>query len=125
MGLGGAFCLFGLWVLFLPSHFVSVVNWESRQGLYLSAGIRIVAGLVLLLSAAGTRYPTGLRIFGGLVLLAGLALPFVPLDFWAGFIHWWVIEGLAIFRFTAGIIGLLFGAFLIYSAQPNQTSGEG
>ena len=82
-GFGIVFILMGLWVAAVPNQLVSIVDWGSRQGLYIAAGMRVVAGLGLLLSASSTRYPKGLRVFGGLVLLAGLGLPFIPVDTWA------------------------------------------
>ena len=49
MGLGVAFILVGLWVAVFPAQLVSIVDWESRQGLYVAAGLRVVIGLVLVL----------------------------------------------------------------------------
>ena len=57
--LGVAFILMGLWVAVFPDQLVSIVDWESQQGLYVAAGLRVVIGLVLVLSASSTRYPKG------------------------------------------------------------------
>ena len=80
MGLGVLFVLMGLWIVVVPDQLVSIVDWQSRQGLHIAAGMRVLTGLVLVLSASSTKYPNGLRIFGGLVLVAGLGLPFIPLN---------------------------------------------
>lgn len=122
IGLGGVFVLLGLWVLILPNQVVSIVDWESRQGLHVAAGMRVVTGLVLLLSASATRYPKGLRIFGVLVLLAGLGLPFIPIDSWSSLIRWWLVENLVVYRLGGGLFGMLFGAFLVHAALPKRSA---
>jgi len=116
--LGAAFILIGLAILFLPEQAVSVWDWGSRSGLYLSAAIRVVMGLVLIISAPASRYPKGLRVFGALVLIAGLVLPFLPLDFWAAVIQWGLVEQVRVFRVVGGLGGLLFGGFLIHASRP-------
>lgn len=82
--------------------------------------MRIVIGLVLLLSARATRYPRAFRIFGVLILLAGLALPLVPLDTWSSLINFWLVENLMVYRLVGGLFGMLFGAFLVYAAVPKR-----
>ena len=124
MGLGVVVVLFGLWMAVLPEHLLSIVDWESRSGLYTAAGIRVVFGLVLLLTASATRYPRGLRIFGALVLLAGLCLPFVPIDFWAGMIRWGLTDNLGVLRFVGGVGGILLGVFLVYAASPRSSAAN-
>ena len=124
IGLGGVFILLGLWVLILPDQVVSIVDWESRQGLHVAAGMRVVTGLVLLLSASATRYPNGLRIFGVLILLAGLSLPFIPIDTWSGLIHWWLVENLVIYRLGGGVVGILLGSFLVHAALPKRSADD-
>jgi len=117
MGLGVVFILMGLWILFFPNQLASVANWESRQGLYLASGGRVVTGLILFLSASATRYPKGFRIFGGVVLLVGLGLPFLPIDIWEGLIQWWLVN-LSIYHVGVGAVAMLLGAFLVHAALP-------
>ena len=106
--------------MIFPDQFVSSVDWESRRGLYVAAGMRVLTGLVLVLSASSTRYPTGLRIFGGLVLLAGLGLLLIPTDTWVGMIRWWLVENREIYRVGGGVVGILLGAFLVHASQPER-----
>ena len=120
MGLGVVFLLLGLWIAVVPDQVLSIVDWESRQGLYLAAGMRIVLGLLLILSASATRYPMGIRIFGGAVLVAGLCLLFIPIDLWMRLMHWAVL-GNPFFRVGGGLFGLLFGTFLVYVAKPGRS----
>ncbi len=122
MALGVTFVLMGLWIVAFPDQLVSIVDWESRQGLYVAAGMRILTGLVLVVSAPSTRYPRGLRIWGGLVLVAGLGLLLVPLDLWAGLIRWWLVDKLGLYRVFGGIVGMLLGAFLVHAARPERSA---
>lgn len=124
MGLGIFVILLGLWIAVSPEGLVSVADWESRQGLNLAGGMRIVTGLILIVSASATRYPRGLRIFGGIVLLAGLGILFIPLDLWVGLIHWWLDEHLALYRLIGGIGGILLGAFLVHAALPERSASD-
>ena len=123
LGLGVVLILLGLWVAVVPDQVLSIVDWESRQGLYLAAWMRILIGLLLVLSASSTRYPKGLRIFGALVLVAGLCILFLPIAFWAGLINGLLLTNVALFRVGGGFVLLLFGAFLVHAARPAQ-SGE-
>ena len=117
-GLGVAVGVAGLWLLLFPDQLISVMDWESRQGLYVAASIRIVTGLVLILGAPGSRYPKGLKIFGGLVFAAGLGILLVPLDAWAGLIHWFFTGHPAFVRLGGGIGGALLGGFLFHAGRP-------
>ena len=118
--LGVVFVLFGLWVAVFPEQLVSMADWESRGGLNLAASMRVITGLVLMAVAPVTRYPKGLRIFGTLILLAGLVLFFVPLEFWAGLMRFWLVEQLPAYRVGAAIVGVLLGAFLIHASLPRR-----
>ena len=64
------------------------------------------------------RRPRSFALFGGLVLLAGLSLPFIPIDLWAGLIQLWLVENVAFFRVGGGAVGILLGAFLVHAALP-------
>lgn len=118
MGLGVAIALLGVTVAVVPEQTKTIVDWTSREGLYIAAGMRVVSGLILFLAAPGTRYPKGMRIFGGVVLAAGLALPLLPIELWARLIRWWLVDNALHYRVGGGVFGLLIGAFLIHAARP-------
>ena len=118
IGLGVVLFLLGLWILVVPDQFMSMMDWESRQALYVAAGVRILIGLLLVLSASATRYPKGMRIFGGLVVVAGLIILFLPLDLWGELIRWAMIENRWWFRVGGGIGGMLMGAFFVHAGSP-------
>jgi hypothetical protein len=120
VALGGFFILMGVWVAVFPEQLLSIADWESREGLYIAAAMRIVTGIVLIAAAPASRFPTGLRIFGAVVLLAGLGLLALPTDLWVGLIRWWTIDHFPLYHVAASAVGILVGAFIIFAALPKR-----
>ena len=120
-GLGNFFILIGVWVTISPESLFSVVNLESRGGLYAAAAFRLFFGLVLVLAARTSRAPTAFRILGGLTILVGLVLPFIPIDSWVKLIRSATGENLAVYRFAGGGMGILLGSFITYAALPQRS----
>ena len=100
-----------------PEWFLTLADWDSQGGLYIAAAMRVVIGLILIVAAPASRYPTGLRIFGVVVLLAGIVIVFIPLDLWVGLIGWLTVDNFAFFRIGGGVGGALLGMFLVHAAQ--------
>lgn len=125
IALGVVILLAGVSIGVFPDLFLGLTDWETQRGLYIAAGSRIVAGLILILAASASRYPVGLRIFGGLVLLAGFVLLFLPLDLWARLFGWVTLTQPALFRVGGGVGGTLLGLFLIHAAQPRRATVQG
>ncbi len=118
MAVGFFYVLMGATLAVSPEWFLSVVDWPSRQGLYVSAGIRGIVGLVLLLAAPTSRFPRVFRVIGAIALTAGLLLPFVPIEFWGEVMRWWTVDHLTLFRTVLAIAATLGGAFVAYAAAP-------
>jgi len=118
MVIGVVYILIGVTLALFPEWFLSVVDWESRQGLYVAAGIRVVVGAVLLLAASTLRFPGLFRFIGALALAAGLMLALAPIEFWGQMMRWWVVDHATLFRTATAIGATLFGAFIVYSATP-------
>ena len=118
MALGFLYVALGATLAVFPEWFLSVVDWPSRHGLNVAAGIRAVLGIVLLLAAPTSRFPVVFRVIGALALAGGLLLPFAPIDLWGEFIRWWIVDQYTLFRVALGIAATLFGAFIVYAAAP-------
>jgi hypothetical protein len=121
MAVGIAYVLLGVSVAVAPGWFMSF-DWGSRLGLYTAAAIRIVAGLVLLLAAATSKFPTVFRVIGVLALVAGMVLPFVSLEFWVHMMNWWTVENPTLFRAMMAIGATAGGAFITYAAAPKRAA---
>ena len=121
LAVGVAYVLLGVSVAVSPAWFLSV-GWESQRGLYIAAAIRVVVGLVLTLAAPTSRFPTTFRVFGAIALIAGLGMPFISIERWAAYMHWWTVEHLTLFRTVMGIAATLVGTFIAYAASPKRAS---
>ena len=122
MAVGFFTVLIGVAVGISPERFLSLVDWPSREGLYVAAGIRVVVGILLLLAAPASRFPRVFRVIGVIALVAGLLMPFVPIRFWGDFMRWWIVDHLALFRILLAIGAILLGSFLAYAATPKRTA---
>jgi len=92
-----------------------IVFWKQGKRLYLGALIRILFGVVFLLSASQARLSgvmVGLGIFS---LLAGMLIFILGLNRLKAILDWWDKKPDLILRLVSLII-LAFGALVIYSA---------
>ena len=117
--IGVAYVLLGLSVAVSPERMISAADWESRQGLFVAAAIRVAVGLVLLLAAPTSRYPTMFRVMGTIALIVGLVMPLTPIEIFAEYMRWWMVENVGFFRAVFATAATLFGAFMVYAARPN------
>ncbi len=69
---GIAITCLGILGLVRPRNLIRLVQqpWQSLMGLYLSIGIRMVFGLVLLTAASESHFPEAFRILGIISLVA-------------------------------------------------------
>ena len=122
VAVGALYVLLGVSVAVTPEWFLSITDWGSRRGLLAAATIRIVVGFALILAAPTSKYPKTLRIFGIIALTAGLTMPFVPLDSWAEYMRWWIVENTSAFRWVFATAATLFGTFIVYAALPKRAA---
>jgi len=122
VAVGLVYVLLGLALAVSPEWFLSALDWESRQGLYVSAGIRVVVGIVLLLAASTSRFPRVFRVIGAIALAAGLVLPFVSIEFWGEVMRWWTVDHLPLFRTFISTGATLGGAFIAFAAAPRRAA---
>jgi len=120
IAVGIAYILMGLSLAVAPDWLLSV-DWGTRTGLMIAAGMRVVVGIVLLLAAPTSRFPRVFRVIGGLALIAGLLLPFIPLEFWAYMMRFWTVEHPAAFRAFVGVGATLGGGFIAWAAVPKRS----
>ncbi len=122
VAVGAAYVLLGASVAVTPDWFLSITDWGSQRGLLAGAATDVVVGFTLILAAPNSKYPKTLRILGILALTAGLTMPFVPLDIWAEYMQWWIVENPSAFRWGYSTAVTPFGAFIVYAALPRRTA---
>jgi len=105
-----------IWGIVAPQYMVEkiVEFWNQPAGLWLAIGVRIVVGVLFILGAAETRYPTFFQVFGVLILVAAAAIPIVGKERLTRLIIWFSGMPKAVIRLFL-ILGLTFGLFIFYA----------
>ena len=94
----------------------SIKRFSQMPYFHLSEIItRLVAGVIFVVYAAQTQSPTVITIVGYIFLAVGGGLMLTPPSAHRRFAVWSVEKFQKVFR-PAGVVSLLFGIFLIYSA---------
>ncbi len=114
---GIAIILLGVLGLVRPGNLIRLVlgAWQSRKGFYLSIGIRVVFGIVLLLVASQSRFPDAFRVLGIISLVAAMAAPFLGFDRLQRFVQKWAKRSPGFIRGWS-VMAAAFGVFLLYGA---------
>ncbi|QIB67300.1 hypothetical protein [Kineobactrum salinum] len=87
----------------------------SSIWLHLSAVVvRIVLGAVLIAGASESKFTVVFQVLGWLSILAALMLAVIGRVRFQNLINW-ALELTPLFKSLAGLLGILFGGFLIYS----------
>ena len=115
--LGCLMILLGLSALLVPDRVLPFARFTTTaNGVYVAAAIRLAIGLILLMAAGASRFPTVLRALGGFAILGGLATLVIGV---AGAQR--IAEQMLPYATIAirGIGGLLivFGAFVVYAVS--------
>jgi hypothetical protein len=120
-----AVSLFGLFVVALgiagvvsPRRLLALVTRVQLQmGLYSIAGIRLLLGMALLLSASTSRAPLYFQLLGGLSLVSGLVTPFFGNRRLEAVLEWWRRRPPWVVRLWSVFVAL-FGASLVWAVLP-------
>jgi hypothetical protein len=88
---------------------------EPRTRFTVAVGVRLVLGIVLVLAAPDSRFPTALYTLGIIALI--VALLFVPMGVERvdSLVRWWLEKPAAFLR-SWFVVGIAFGAFLVYAS---------
>ena len=101
-----------------PTSLLRIVrHFESPAGIYASAAIRVVFGVVLFLAAPTSRAPDAVRILGGILIVAGAITPLFGLDRFRQLLDWWSSRGTGLVRAWAAF-ALLFGLAVAIAVAP-------
>jgi hypothetical protein len=114
---GVAIILLGVLGLVRPANLMRLVlgTWQSRKGFYFAIGIRVVFGIILLLTASQSRFPGAFRILGIISLMAAMAAPFLGFDRLQRFVQKWSKRSPGFIRGWS-VMTAAFGVFLLYGS---------
>ena len=108
--------LSGISLLIKPEIILSWIedNMESSS-LYLSAIIvRLVIGILFIITAKESKYPGVIKFLGYLFIIAGVILIFIGHEIFQDFINS-LIPDFKPFAPVSGLLSMAFGGFLIYA----------
>lgn len=101
-----------------PPRLIDFVSrWQSRRGLYVVSGIRIIFGVVLLLAASDSRAPNLLRVLGVVSLVSGVVTPFFGVDRFGALLGWWSRRPQVFVRLWCVVV-VLIGAGVVWAVLP-------
>lgn len=112
----GAFiALMGLMGLFSPAKLVGVVAalFDGMAGLWVAAGMRLVIGVLMVLTASQSRYPFAFWLIGLIAIVAAVVGLLMGKDRVRKFVMWWVEKPSGFTRLWS-IIAIAFGVFVYY-----------
>ncbi|HUF74194.1 MAG TPA: hypothetical protein VMR74_15025 [Gammaproteobacteria bacterium] len=106
-----------LWGLVAPQSLVGLVRRvaSNTAGLGFAVGIRILLGAALLTAAQVSRFPTAFTVLGWVAIVAAIGLLIMGRGRMAQLVNWvsrWSPTAIRAWL----VLGLLFGAFLIFGA---------
>lgn len=87
------------------------VNTRFRLVVFL---IRLALGVLLILVAPATHFPLAMKVIGGLLIVSGVVVLLMG-NFRAQRLLDWALRLGPSFVVGGGVVGILFGAFLIYA----------
>jgi hypothetical protein len=88
--------------------------WANPGGLPAVVGLRLVFGVLLLLVAGSSRFPTALQILGAIAIASAALVLLLGTERLQKFVDWWVDRPDGIIRARA-LAAEIFGAFLVYA----------
>ena len=116
---GVAVFALSLWGFFAPGRLIRLVRGVVAQewGIAVAVAVRIVLGVALILAAAGSKFPFAFQIFGWITILAAAGLAVGGRKLMQRITQWFDRLSPAFVRAWV-LLGLAFGAFLVYGVFP-------
>jgi hypothetical protein len=109
----------GLAGVFSPRRLLAVVtHTQSMLGPYFIAGLRLLIGTALLLTAPRSRVPLYLTVLGALSLVSGAITPLVGARRFEVILSWWRARPDWVVRLWSAFV-LVFGLSLVWAVFPS------
>ncbi len=88
---------------------------ESKRGMWIAVGVRLVAGAAFLIAADASRFPTFFLVIGVLSLIAAVSLPIIGHQRFIALVDWFSHAPVSVIR-VWGVLGVAFGALILYGS---------
>ena len=106
---------FGVWGIISPATLLTFLSrWQTREGLWTGAILRLIFGLALWFAAPLSRFPTTLQVVGVISVVAGIAVPFIGLARFKSMVAWWLNKPPSFTRIWA-VATLALGVFFVWA----------
>jgi hypothetical protein len=92
-----------------------VMFWRQGKKLYFAGVLRILFGVIFLLSVSRAKIPVVMLVFGIFSLIAGILVFILGLEKIRGMLDWWQKRPNGILRLMALLV-LILGFLIVYSA---------
>lgn len=123
--LGTAICLLSVWGMAAPGRLRQLIRWVTDQpsGIYFAAIVRVLLGAVLIVAAPDSRFPLAFEAIGWLAIVAAVGILLMGRDRMRRLVAWFDrFSDMAMRAWL--ILGVAFGAFLIYGiTEPSSVPG--
>lgn len=107
--------ILGAIFLFKPEAIKNLWNFfEKGKKIYLAGALRIIAGIIFLLSASDCRLRGFIAVLGLLFLLSGMLIFFIGPDKIKILLRWWGERPLFVLRIVSVVI-LGLGVLIVYA----------
>ncbi len=111
--IGAIMLLVSAAILVAPSSLKQLLSIFAKKGvLHVAVALRVAIGVVFIIAAPDTRWPTFVGIVGVVVILAGMALVFIGTQRVERFVVWWLDKPDGVLRSWA-VLGGAFGALIL------------
>ncbi len=115
IALAGLFIGFGLWGIIAPATLLAfLARWQTREGLWTGAALRLIFGLALWSVAPLSRFPTTLQVVAVIFVVAGIAMPFIGLARFKSMVAWWLNKPPSVIRVWS-VCTLALGVFFVWA----------
>ena len=116
VAIGGLLMLaMSVMALLAPEKVVeTLLRWPAKQRFFFAFGMRLVLGIIFLLGASETRFPTFISIIGTIVIIAAIALLLLGRRKVDALIEWWLHRTPAFMRIWA-LVGVVLSALIFYA----------
>lgn len=116
---GISLCLLAAWGIYAPQRLLQSVKgmMDTDWGIYFAVIVRLILGVVLIITASDSRFPTVFLIVAWIAIVAGVAAVFIGREGLRRFTNWWFV------RFSPSgirlwlLFAMAFGGFLIYGVS--------